>query len=198
MQYKFRNFYKCSKCGHEWSMEWHATCDDRCPKCNTSISPTRSEDIIPKIYPKWIVPTYCSDEYCDDYPPYALIEITPDLYRWIQRALKARKSLDAARIQRYDYTPDWKASEIDSPTEDELVETECRIDYNLISVSDDDIKWTAVIKHTSVEFSTERIPLKEVKEAFKVYKCSKKNLPLLINDLKYNVSKELLERRLHA
>jgi hypothetical protein len=180
-------------------MDWHATCDDRCPKCNTSISPTRSEDIVPKIYPKWIVPTFCSDEYCDSYPPYALIEMTPDLYKWIMRALKARKDLEATYIQKFDYTPDWKESETDSPTEADLVgPDDLRIDYSMISVSDDDVRWNSVLKHSNVEFSTERIPLKEIKEVFKVYNCPKKNLPLLLNNLEYEVSKKLLERKLHA
>jgi hypothetical protein len=40
----FRNYYRCP-CGHEWVDEWSATCDDRCPECGTSCSPTESEDI---------------------------------------------------------------------------------------------------------------------------------------------------------
>jgi hypothetical protein len=39
----FRNFYRCP-CGEEWEDVWSATCDDRCPKCNTSCSPYLSED----------------------------------------------------------------------------------------------------------------------------------------------------------
>jgi hypothetical protein len=40
----FRNHYQCP-CGTEWSDEWSATCDDRCPSCNTPCSPTESEDL---------------------------------------------------------------------------------------------------------------------------------------------------------
>ncbi|QOX80884.1 hypothetical protein FY034_17840 (plasmid) [Trichlorobacter lovleyi] len=39
----FINYYRCT-CGHEWQDEWDCQCDDRCPKCNTSVSPCRSED----------------------------------------------------------------------------------------------------------------------------------------------------------
>jgi len=48
---KFRNYYKCVKelddklCNTEWEDEWDCTCDDRCPKCNTAVSPYKSEDI---------------------------------------------------------------------------------------------------------------------------------------------------------
>ena len=41
----FRNFYRCDKCGHEWTDTWSATCDDDCPKCgDRHMSPYKSED----------------------------------------------------------------------------------------------------------------------------------------------------------
>ncbi len=42
---RFRNHYACSNCGTTWSDVWDAVCDDRCPKCDTSCSPTESEDV---------------------------------------------------------------------------------------------------------------------------------------------------------
>jgi len=41
----YRNYYKCSECGHEWHSDWNCVCNDRCHKCNTEIKPTRSEDL---------------------------------------------------------------------------------------------------------------------------------------------------------
>lgn len=41
---RFRNHYECP-CGYNWTDEWDSTCDDRCPDCDTSCSPTESEDI---------------------------------------------------------------------------------------------------------------------------------------------------------
>lgn len=40
----YRNHYSCV-CGEQWEDEWDCTCDDRCPKCDTSISPHMSEDL---------------------------------------------------------------------------------------------------------------------------------------------------------
>lgn len=40
----FINYYRCT-CGHDWADIWSCKCDDRCPECNTSISPYKSEDI---------------------------------------------------------------------------------------------------------------------------------------------------------
>lgn len=40
----FRNRYACP-CGTLWTDEWSATCDDRCPECDTSCSPYSSEEI---------------------------------------------------------------------------------------------------------------------------------------------------------
>lgn len=41
----FINFYKCPRCGHEWTDEWDCMCDDDCPACgNRHITPYHSED----------------------------------------------------------------------------------------------------------------------------------------------------------
>lgn len=45
----FRNFYRCTCCGHEWTDVWSATCDDDCPqeKCGARhMSPHKSEDVV--------------------------------------------------------------------------------------------------------------------------------------------------------
>ena len=44
----FRNHYRCDRCGHEWSDDWTATCDDDCPLCGARhMSPYKSDDIDP-------------------------------------------------------------------------------------------------------------------------------------------------------
>lgn len=42
---QYLNHYGCSVCGHHWTDEWSCMCDDRCPECNTSISPYFSEEL---------------------------------------------------------------------------------------------------------------------------------------------------------
>lgn len=43
---RFRNYYRCARCGHEWTDEWSAMCDDDCPQCGARhMSPYRSEDM---------------------------------------------------------------------------------------------------------------------------------------------------------
>ena len=42
---KFINYYDCPRCGTSWQDEWSCTCDDRCPSCNLTCSPTESEDV---------------------------------------------------------------------------------------------------------------------------------------------------------
>ena len=41
----YLNMYKCSDCNHSWSDEWNCMCDDRCPECNTAMTPYESIDI---------------------------------------------------------------------------------------------------------------------------------------------------------
>lgn len=41
----FQNFYRCYRCGHEWSDVWSAQCDDDCTECGARhVSPYTSED----------------------------------------------------------------------------------------------------------------------------------------------------------
>lgn len=42
---RFANQYYCHDCVYGWSMEWDSMCDDRCPRCNTSLTPVFSEEI---------------------------------------------------------------------------------------------------------------------------------------------------------
>jgi predicted nucleic acid-binding Zn-ribbon protein len=52
---KFKNFYRCPKCGKEWEDEWDSTCNDECMSCGTSdIEPYKSEDIPDALYDKII------------------------------------------------------------------------------------------------------------------------------------------------
>jgi hypothetical protein len=46
VELRFRNHYECSDCEHEWNDEWDSMCDDRCPECGTTTSPSYSEDLI--------------------------------------------------------------------------------------------------------------------------------------------------------
>jgi predicted nucleic acid-binding Zn-ribbon protein len=41
----FRNHYECARCGHRWTDEWSATCDDDCPHCGARhMSPYKSDE----------------------------------------------------------------------------------------------------------------------------------------------------------
>ena len=46
VEMKWRNFYHCPRCAHEWEDCWDCQCDDDCPKCDCRhISPYKSEEI---------------------------------------------------------------------------------------------------------------------------------------------------------
>lgn len=42
---RFRNSYECERCSTTWQDEWSCACDDRCPTCNASNSPSESVEI---------------------------------------------------------------------------------------------------------------------------------------------------------
>ena len=40
----FRNYYQCARCGHTWTDEWSAMCEDDCPHCGARhMTPYKSE-----------------------------------------------------------------------------------------------------------------------------------------------------------
>lgn len=45
VELNYTNYYQCSNCHTSWQDEWDCVCDDRCPKCNTTTSPYKSEDL---------------------------------------------------------------------------------------------------------------------------------------------------------
>lgn len=49
----YRNHYECARCGHNWSDEWSATCEDDCPDCDARhMTPYESEDLTHVIEPE--------------------------------------------------------------------------------------------------------------------------------------------------
>ena len=62
---RFRNSYYCEDCGTAWQDESAHVCDDRCPACDASCSPSESEDILPGNAPcsaSEQIPHYDKDE----------------------------------------------------------------------------------------------------------------------------------------
>ena len=41
----YENIYDCPRCGTHWHDVWDCQCDDRCPECNLSVSPTESIEL---------------------------------------------------------------------------------------------------------------------------------------------------------
>ena len=49
----FLNYYKCDRCGGEWTDEWSCMCDDDCPHCSARhMSPSESDDLTEVIEPR--------------------------------------------------------------------------------------------------------------------------------------------------
>lgn len=42
----YRNTYECP-CGTTWDDDWSCACDDECPACQTTISPSQSRVVAP-------------------------------------------------------------------------------------------------------------------------------------------------------
>lgn len=119
---------------------------------------------------------------------YAIIDVTPQLYKRILQLHKALMSVGAVYIEEFDYNPDYYTGE-DEVSEDNF-------DCVMLKVSKGDILWEGLIKHTDISFCTDQIPLTVLKETYKVEHASKERLPLFIGKLKSDEAKALLEERM--
>ena len=101
---------------------------------------------------------YCNDEYTDSRPDKATIVIDERLARRILKFARLVKRLGVYQIQEFDYTPDWYESGVQEP--------DWRLDCVTLDVADDHFKWTGLIKHTSIEVSTNAIYIKDLLKKF--------------------------------
>lgn len=100
------------------------------------------------------IPVEIQGEYYDnDTPEYAVIELATELIKRIKQLNKAVIDLKVYCIEEFDYSPNLR-------TEDD--EDATTVDCCILKVMDDAFQWTGYIKHTSVEWNTERIYLKEL------------------------------------
>ena len=155
---------------------------------------------------KFLREVSCDSEYFgDEQPPtHAIIEITPELLRWIGKARRALKSLEAPQVTMFDYTPQLKVSEEDlvmNPGQELDLSglkdaDDFRCDYMILHVSADNIHWEICEKHSSVLFSTNGIFRDEFKENLKVLRTKPTLLPLLVGHLENESAIHLLNERL--
>jgi len=111
-----------------------------------------------------------NDGWCDDTATIAQVEITPERARRILVLQKAVKELGVFEITEFNYTARWlKGAYVNDPPEarkeQHLEEVTC--ECNCLVVSDDYFKWTAFLKHTSVEMKTDLVKISEVEELAK-------------------------------
>jgi hypothetical protein len=71
----YTNHYNCD-CGASWQDQWSCACDDRCPLCNTSCSPTHSENMAPEVVNLTIDP---DEHFAQMLPPASLWPLLSDL-----------------------------------------------------------------------------------------------------------------------
>jgi hypothetical protein len=69
-EFKYKNYYKCDKCGQEWEDMWDSTCDDECPNCGTEMTPYESEDINENVSFEGPIDPYGEEDWeYDNLPP---------------------------------------------------------------------------------------------------------------------------------
>ena len=107
------------------------------------------------------------DEYYDDGPTHAVIEVNSELAKQIIKMQEAVKSCDAYCIQEFDSAPDFMVKENPEDEADHpaLIDWEDgSIDCCLLHVTQTGFFWSANIKHSDINIETENIPIEELKE----------------------------------
>lgn len=108
----------------------------------------------------------------DHGPEIAVVEITPALDARIRQLATAAKALGVYKITEFDCSPDfflrdYDAEEDDGPIafrepEDEEEGYTCRVECVTLNVTSNDYFWSGYVKHTSIRWETDSIPLETV------------------------------------
>jgi len=157
---------------------------------------------------KYIRSVHVNNEYANDVPSFAIIELNDKLINWIRRAYKAAQKVGAHKICKYDMTPTFKIIDEDGPpieVYDNPKETDLKNwngcgDCLMIEVVECpfEIRWSGFIDHTDIGIDVESISMDEVEENLQVLNAEGTQLPLLLADgaLNYDTSKALVLERL--
>ena len=146
---------------------------------------------------KFIREISCGDEYFDDAPTHARIEIDEQLLKRIKLFQKVVKKLKANTVTEYGYRPDFLI-EIDEGVFKNYSETDYRIEGCILHVGDISFWWSAYIKQTSIRIHTGDIYIDELEECLKVAQYKQEELPLLIGTLKTEEAQKLHEERMKS
>lgn len=118
-----------------------------------------------------ILEVYIESEF-DHGPEVAVVEITEKLTARIRQLAMAAKALGAYKIAEFDCSPDfflrdYEAEEEDGPIAyrepaDEEEEKALRVECVTLNVTPEDYFWSGLVKHTSIRWETEAVPLSDL------------------------------------
>jgi len=146
-----------------------------------------------------LVKTVVLNEYASDTPSHARIVIDRKMRNRIAKLQAAVRKLKVYEISEWDYTPEYLTGPDDGEEGDyspwESGSSGC-MDSLTMRVQDDGVYWHGFVKHTDLMVETERIDIKELKENRRVIMARRVEIPLLMDRLKFNSSRGLLNQRL--
>jgi hypothetical protein len=143
---------------------------------------------------EYLVPVMVNDEFYDDGPSNARIEINSELLKRIRKLSKTVKELEAYCMEDWDVTPEFLGTNNDDGGYKDWDRT---IETLRLKVDNDSFRWVGYIKDTNILCETEGIDIKEMDENLKVLRAKETDLPrLAVSEFKYPSSKELVEKRL--
>lgn len=143
---------------------------------------------------KFIKETRSFDEYFDEGPTKAVIELDINKIEEILRYNKIVKKEKVDSITKFDYTPEYMRENDEEELTNDL---ECGIECEIMHVTDNSVYWSFMIKHTNINGETDSISIETLKEILKIQKTKKDILPTLINDLISEEAKNFLKEKLN-
>ena len=105
-----------------------------------------------KLEKKYVVDVHCTNDYAN-VPFKAKFTITREKAKEIIRLARLVKDNDLHKVERFDYSAGWVGKDI-------------RTDLDCLNVDKEDFYFTAMLKHTSVSFETELVPIARLARYF--------------------------------
>ncbi len=118
----------------------------------------------PEKWRKFHVNVYHRDQFYDEVPTRAILDIPEEM---INRILDMRKSVLDGNLycaEVWDCTPDYRECENEDDPPEKWTEYEGRVDVQRLRVTDKEFQWVGTIKHTTVEVETSPLDIADLEE----------------------------------
>jgi len=133
---------------------------------------------------------YVNDEYFDDTPDLAYVEIDK---AFIERIFFLQKKLEEIKVDKMS-TYEGDVTFMQETNEGEEEHEDFRYECLMLNVYKGEIDWSFLIKHTNISCNLQSLYVEELKRMYEAMTCPIEDLPTMVNEENKNIQAIVKER----